>query len=72
MLPVAALDDGGAANPFSRSSAGSVNVVAIVVPVVLGVVMLAVFAGLALYLFKSRYWFTICLQVPGATGITTC
>ncbi|KAL3141980.1 hypothetical protein ABBQ32_004625 [Trebouxia sp. C0010 RCD-2024] len=47
-------EGGEAATQASQSSGVGVNVAAIVVPIVLGVVLLAAIAGIATYLFKSR------------------
>lgn len=56
MFPEAQTPAGGeAATQASQSSGGGVNVAAIVVPIVLGVVLLAAIAGVATYLVKSRY-----------------
>ena len=49
-------EGGEAATQASQSSGVGVNVAAIVVPIVLGVVLLAAIAGIATYLFKSRYY----------------
>ena len=56
MLPEADTPVGSeAATQGSQSSGGGVNVAAIVVPIVLGVVLLAAIAGIVTYLLKSRY-----------------
>ncbi|KAL3153466.1 hypothetical protein ABBQ38_011799 [Trebouxia sp. C0009 RCD-2024] len=55
VFPEAQTPAGGeAATQASQSSGGGVNVAAIVVPIVLGVVLLAAIAGVATYLVKSR------------------
>ena len=70
VLPAAALTDGEAANQSQASSGGGVNVAAIVVPVVLGVVLLAAIAGVATYLIKSRYCFLASSKTSTPTGVT--